>query len=91
MKTKQTPEYIERVLGKVWNSPAYVHWAGGTIPPTRIWYDRNDNMLHSSCGVTLPFDYDVDRDLTVVERDLIDALIRYYRETEGILLFVDED
>lgn len=48
------------------------------VPDTEYWYDADDNMIHTSCGVTIPFDYDIRTQMAKCWFDIINAVQEYY-------------
>jgi hypothetical protein len=71
---------IENKLHELRISPSLINWKGNTIPASRIWYSAEDNMMHSDCGVSLPFNYDIETQLYKCVLDIGHSIQRFYKE-----------
>lgn len=76
---------IERKLRKFRVFPQYINWRGDIIPPTKVWYSVEDNRIHSDCGVTIPFDYDLKTQMYKCVLDISREIIGFYK-AQGIYL-----
>jgi hypothetical protein len=76
---------IERKLRELRVFPQFINWRGGIIPPTKVWYSVEDNRIHSDCGVTIPFDYDLKTQMYHCVFDISREIIDFYK-TKGIYL-----
>lgn len=67
-----------------------IQWMDDCILPTEYWYDANDNSIHTDCGVSIPFDYDVRTQMARCRYDIIQAVKAHY-EKQGIFLCSTDD
>lgn len=54
-----------------------VEWNEG-VPDTEYWYDATDNKIHTSCGVSIPFNYNVRTQMAKCWFDIINSVQAYY-------------
>ncbi len=67
-----------------------IEWKDNIVPPTEFWYDANDNCIHTNCGVTIPFIYDVRTQMARCRYDVIMAVKKHYAEQMLAVTAIDD-
>lgn len=81
---------ILTVLSKNHMERDVIEWKDNIIPPTEYWYDASDNSIHTSCGVVIPFKYDVRTQMAKCRYDVIMAVKLFYSEQMIAVTSIDD-
>ena len=65
-------------------------WKYDALPPTKFWYDFDDDLIHTDFGITLPFVYDLRIQWEILVWDVTKEAKEYYQK-QGIILYKDDD
>ena len=62
-----------------------IEWKDNLVPPTEYWYDVINNDIQTSCGIKIPFIYDIRTQMARCRYDITNAVREYYKNN-GILI-----
>lgn len=76
---------IAKILKENGLDKGIIEWKNNVVPPTEYWYDENNNEVWTSCGIKIPFIYDIRTQMARCRYDVTNAVQEYYKDN-GILV-----